>query len=54
MFNQRGGVYFLYSVTFSETNSTYTNNTALFGGSISCSKCSMTTYLNKYSYNMAN
>ena len=44
--NARGGVYSLEGITYTEENSVYTNNSALLGGTISCSKCSISTIAN--------
>jgi hypothetical protein len=52
--NLRGAIFQLDTVTFSDTSSTYTNNTALYGGVISCTKCTMTLTGNTFSYNMGN
>jgi predicted outer membrane repeat protein len=52
--NHRGGVYLLDSVYFEEQISTYTNNSAVLGGAISCASCTMNVTGNHYSNNMAN
>jgi hypothetical protein len=44
----------LDGVNFSDDQSTYKNNSALLGGSFSCTKCTMKTMSNTYEYNMAN
>ena len=41
------------TVTFSDSYSVYKNNSALYGGTISCTTCLITGTGNEYSYNMA-
>lgn len=42
------------SVAFYEDSSTYKNNSALIGGAIYCTKCTVQTISNNYQYNIAN
>lgn len=44
--SSRGGVYSFEGIKFTEETSTYTNNSALLGGAISCSKCTISTLAN--------
>jgi hypothetical protein len=37
--NYAGGVFYLDSVNFTDTTSLYSNNSAILGGAISCTKC---------------
>jgi predicted outer membrane repeat protein len=43
----------LESVTFSDFASTYKNNSALYGGAISCTKCTIYTQECSFQYNSA-
>ena len=50
----RGGVFFLSSVSFVDESSVYNNNSALLGGAISCTGCTMYTQGNTFKLNLAN
>ena len=51
---RQGGVFNFDSITFTEIESKYTNNSALYGGVIFCSKCKISTSGNYYKGNKAN